>query len=178
MAPGDYPLRLSILDSDRAVQPVSIELGVVSVQPVERSFVVPSPPHASRADFGGKIELLGYSLSAEAAAPGDRLTVTLFWRAQAEMEDNYTVFVHLVGPDGRLSAQHDGQPVGGTYPTSLWLSEEVVTDVHEMTLRVDAPAGDHWVEVGMYVAETGARLVNSLTGSDSARLQTIRVEAP
>jgi hypothetical protein len=148
------------------------------LQPIERSFVVPSPGHASDADFGGKVELLGYSLSAEAAAPGDRLTVTLFWRAQTEMEEDYTVFVHLAGPDGRLSGQHDGQPAGGTYPTSLWLSDEVVTDLHEVTIRADAQAGDHWVEVGLYVAETGTRLVNSRTGSDSARLQIVRVEAP
>jgi hypothetical protein len=94
------------------------------------------------------------------------------------MGESYTVFVHLLAPHGAVVGQHDGHPVGGTYPTSLWMPGEVVVDVHEVLIRPDAPPGDHWLEVGMYVADTGTRLVNADNGEDSILLRQVAVGSP
>jgi hypothetical protein len=102
------------------------------------------------------------------------------------MDEDYTVFTHLIAPDGSMTGQRDSQPVGGTYPTSLWLAGEVVADVYEIPVRADAPPGAHRLEVGMYVAETGARLPacgeqgRTIAGApdDAILLQTVTVTGP
>ena len=190
--PGEYALRLRLCESehegeghedasgDRRVSAcaLGLELGTVSVQAVERSFEVPSVPNAHTATLGQRVELLGYDLSAETALPGETVTLTLYWRALAEMSEDYTVFVHLLGPDGAIAGQHDGQPVWATYPTSLWMAGEVVVDVHEIAIRADAAPGTGWIEVGMYVADTGTRLGDAISGEGAVRLQPVTVGSP
>jgi 4-amino-4-deoxy-L-arabinose transferase-like glycosyltransferase len=152
---------------------VEVDLGDVSVQATERVFEVPPISHPLAANLGGQVELLGYDLSAESAASGDVLTLTLYWRALTEMDESYTVFTHLVAPDGAMAGQRDNLPVGGSYPTDLWVTGEVVADVYEIPVAADAVPGEHVLEVGMYVAETGARLPVVGTSTDAVVLQTI-----
>lgn len=167
--PGDYPLLLRVGD-------LSLTLGRVAVQAINRTFDVPSISHPLAGNLGDQVELLGYDLSAGTVAPGDTLTLTLYWRALAEMDESYTVFTHLVAPDGSVAGQRDSLPVGGAYPTTLWLPGEVVAaDVYEIPVRVDATPGEHRLEVGMYVAETGRRLPVVGASEDSTLLQAITV---
>ena len=166
--PGDYPLRLE-------ASGLSLDLGVVTVPATDRVFDVPPISHPLTATLGGQVELLGYDLSAETIARGDTLTLTLYWRALVEMDESYTVFTHLLAPDGSITGQRDNSPVGGTYPTNLWLAGEVITDVYEIPVRADAAPGAHRLEVGMYVAETGARLAIGGGPDDFIVLQTITI---
>jgi len=55
-------------------------------------------------------------------------------------------------------AQDDGQPVDGYYPTSLWGRGEVIRDEHTFHLGEDVAEGEYWIEVGMYILESGQRL--------------------
>jgi hypothetical protein len=48
--------------------------------------------------------------------------------------------------------------MNGTYPTTLWQPGEFVHDVYTLSLPPDLPAGDYVLEVGLYLADTGARL--------------------
>ncbi len=149
--PGEHAL---LLRADETL----VELGHVTVAEMDRVFQVPPVSYPVAVALGDHVELIGYDLSRESLAPGETLTLTLHWRVLAEMSIDYTVFTHLLGPDGSMAAQEDRQPVGGRYPTSLWLAEEVVTDVYELTVRADAAPGDHRLQVGMYVPEDGRRL--------------------
>jgi hypothetical protein len=177
--PGTYPLQLR-LGRGTAESPndLDVELAVVTVRAVERTFAVPPMSHPHGVVLDGTVELLGYSIAPATAAPGDSILVTLYWRALTEMERDYTVFVHLAATDGSMAGQHDGHPVGGTYPTSLWLAGEVVIDSHEVRVGEAVPAGEYGLEAGMYVAETGARLPDLATGEDAVRLQPVSVAAP
>jgi hypothetical protein len=94
------------------------------------------------------------------------------------MDESYTVFTHLLAPDGSLTGQRDNPPAGGTYPTNLWLAGEVVADVYEIPIRADAAPGAHRLAVGMYVAETGARLPIDETSDDAVLLQEVTVTRP
>ena len=151
----------------------SLDLGTVVVQAADRMFEVPPVGHPLSIVLGDQVELLGYDLSGETVAPGETLTLTLYWRALTEMDESYTVFTHLVAPDGSMAGQCDNPPVGGSYPTNLWLAGEVVTDVYEIAISADAAPGEHLLVVGMYVAETGARLPVSGESGDAVVLQTI-----
>jgi hypothetical protein len=106
------------------------------------------------ANFAGEIELLGY----EATRQKDALAITLHWQCLHPPGEDYTVFVHLLAASDQVAAQHDGQPRGGTYPTSIWDAGEVVADQHLLTLPASLPPGDYRLRVGLYLLETGQRL--------------------
>jgi hypothetical protein len=178
MEAGDLPLQLAAGDpaTDSRLTPI-LELGTVTVAPIDRFFDVPPVTHPLTTTLGSSVQLLGYDLSSERAAPGDTLTLTLFWQALAEMEEDYTVFTHLLAPDGSTTAQRDSHPIQGTYPTSLWVDGQIVTDVYELAVPDDAPLGPHRLEVGMYLAETGDRL-SAGTPDDAVTLKTITIASP
>jgi 4-amino-4-deoxy-L-arabinose transferase-like glycosyltransferase len=116
---------------------------------------VPSPQHQQVVSFGDQIDLLGYDLAGD-VKPGGRLQVSLTWQARRTPSADYTTFVHVVTPDGKLMAQSDGQP--GSYPTTLWLPNERTRDERSVPLPADLPSGSYQVQVGLYRADTLARL--------------------
>jgi 4-amino-4-deoxy-L-arabinose transferase-like glycosyltransferase len=165
---GEYALTLE-------VGGMSVDLGTVTVQATARVFDAPPIPHPFDAELGGQVDLLGYDLSRDTASPGDTLTLTLYWRALREMDESYTVFTHVVAPDGSISGQKDNPPIGGNYPTDLWLPGEVVVDVYEIPVAANAVVGEHTLEVGMYIADSGARLPIVGASADAVVLQTITI---
>jgi hypothetical protein len=83
------------------------------------------------------------------------------------MQQDYTVFVHLVDEKGNIVAQRDNPPVDGLYPTTEWEPEEIVRDQYDLVISPDALPGEHWIEIGMYLPESGERLAVRDTQSDS-----------
>ena len=67
------------------------------------------------------------------------------------IERDYTVFVHLTDENGQPVAQTDGQPGGGTRPTSGWQPGEAVRDSYAVPLAADMPPGVYTLQVGMYL---------------------------
>ncbi|MBN1979141.1 MAG: glycosyltransferase family 39 protein [Anaerolineae bacterium] len=110
------------------------------------------------AGFGEAMRLLGYALSGDSFAPGGILPVTLFWEARAPASEPYKVTVQLLGDGGKLVAQHDGEPVGGFAPTTIWQPGQAVTDRHGILLPADLPPGGYTLVVAVYHAATGERL--------------------
>jgi hypothetical protein len=138
---------------------VSIALSDITLNR-RRHARLPSTAQPLEARFGDQVELLGYARSPEngSIAPRRRLGVTLYWQSLAEMDQDYTVFVHLVDQDGRVYSQHDGQPAAGLYPTSKWKKGEVIEDVHLIDVPADIPTGRYSLRVGMYLLSTMERL--------------------
>ena len=60
----------------------------------------------AKANFGNKIQLIGYDLDTRRAYPGGRVPVTLYWQALTPFETSYQVFTHLdeLGEYGKLWA--------------------------------------------------------------------------
>jgi mannosyltransferase len=114
--------------------------------------------HPLRADLGGKVQLLGYTLSADRVAPGETLLLTLYWQALAPMAERYTVFAHLLDAQQRIQAQMDSEPQGGGLPTDRWAVGQLVSDNYALTVSADAAPGPHVLEVGMYRLEGLTRL--------------------
>ena len=85
--------------------------------------------------------------------------MSLLWRSLEPMDVDYTVFVHLVDEVERVWAQHDGQPAGGSHPTSSWQPGEEIADNHGLALPSDIPPGEYQIAVGLYDAATGQRLL-------------------
>ncbi|HBY95035.1 MAG TPA: hypothetical protein DEP84_13930, partial [Chloroflexi bacterium] len=127
-----------------------------------RRFDVPPVSTSVNAILGDQVRLIGADLvpSAGLRPPGSPLplTVTLTWQALTTPQTNYTVFVHLLDPNGRIVAQSDTPPAGG-YATSRWLPGEVVVDSHALAVPEGNPSrGRFRLLVGMYDPISGRRL--------------------
>ncbi|MBX6770598.1 MAG: glycosyltransferase family 39 protein [Chloroflexi bacterium] len=146
--PAIVPLR--VIGADGRIGPTSIRVGPTAVPPPTPT-VGPLTPLG--AVFGGVIRLEGWRVDQSA----DRLEVLLLWRAVAPPPADYTVFVHLIGPNGHLAAQDDRQPRSGQFPTSTWESGDQVLDTHAIALR-DISPGTYRLEVGLYTLPDGRRL--------------------
>lgn len=120
------------------------------------------------AGFEPGMRLTGYRLDRIA----DRLHLTLFWRADALIGADYTVFVHLKAADGFQAAGADGDPRGGAAPTSSWTLNTDVIDPHPIVIPPALVAGSYSIEFGWYKRSTGER-ISLLTGGDSLRLPDV-----
>ncbi len=107
--------------------------------------------------FGDFAELVGYSLPATEVTTAQPLPLTLYWRAlEGASPIDYLVFTHLfLSEDGRLIAQHDGAPAGGTRPMTTWPLGETIVDLHEMVFYDAAYSGPAKIAVGLYDPATG-----------------------
>jgi hypothetical protein len=119
-------------------------------------------------DLGTDIQLLGYHLPQTVARAGIPLPLTLYWRANAAIDTDYKVFVHLLDGDGNLRAQEDVQPRYGRFPTSLWTPGPVIVDEHQFSLPPVLSPGRYVLGVGLYLAPDGPRLPT--VGKDSSYL--------
>jgi len=119
--------------------------------------------------FGEQVELVGYELSSNVLAPGSELSLTLYWRAQQPIAEEYTVFVHLQGIDGLPISQDDFPPLKNLYPTYYWTEDETVPDPRLLAIPGDATPGWYRLEVGLYRSGDGVRLpVAQEVGSSSS----------
>ncbi len=110
------------------------------------------PAHPVQANFSNRLALHGYDQSLAFDLAGQKLLlITLYWQALAPMAEDYTVSVHLIGPDGQLLVQHDSQPVvGGFVPTSTWQPAERIKDRHVLNLPANVPPGKYQLHLGVY----------------------------
>ena len=135
----------------------TLAIGQVQLEAVESD--VPNP---IAVNFSDKIELIGYDLSAQIAAPGESITLTLYWRGMKDMKDDYVVFANIINKATLTKyAASNAMPANWTRPTSTWAVGEIVEDVHTLTVVPDAPPDIFALEVGLYIqdaAQTFPRL--------------------
>ncbi len=187
--PGEYPLELGITSLSRGQDlPLSsggttIELTTVRVK--EGQIQPPSDIiKKALANFDSKILLEKARVKPDVAHPGQALYVTLYWRALQPIDECYTIFVHVIDASNRIWGQKDFTPLGGSYPTFLWIPKwlegQVIDDRYTVVLDSQTPTGEYWIEVGMYGIATTKRVPIfdgelNLTG-DRVILGSIRVE--
>jgi hypothetical protein len=157
---GDYRWVLKVCpQAARSCAPVGpeVDLGPFAVKPITRTWTPPAVDYATEAELGRVATLLGASLAPDLGtlSPGATVTVTLVWRAESEVGDSYRVFLHLLGPEGALVAQSDGEPANWTRPTTGWVTGEIILDERTLTLSDTAQPGRHSLRAGLYLPGTG-----------------------
>ncbi len=126
-----------------------------------------------RAKFGEGLYLLGYRLYDPEVEPGGMIRLTLRWQAKERIGQDYKVFVHLLDRGGRIVAQRDSEPVGGSRLTSGWGIGEEILDNYGIMLPKELLSGEYQLVVGMYDSTSGERL--PIYGRDGGRLPGDRV---
>jgi hypothetical protein len=115
------------------------------------------PNTLSRLDisFGDELFLIGYQVPQQDIRAGGRGRFRLFWLAKKEVKEDYTIFVHLFGRDGKRIGGADTYPGGGMYPTRRWNPGEVIVDDYLIDIAPDAEApGPGLVRIGVYEKST------------------------
>ena len=154
LAPGRYRLEViayNITTKTDLANPLAIEWFRVG------------PPLAAPAQEVGTpwqngITLVGHDGLPMALSAAQSFSVRLVWVASAVVDADYTVFMHLINPNGELIAQSDQVPESGFYPTSSWALNDLVEDTYTLQLPANLPTGKYRLLVGWYRPETGQRL--------------------
>lgn len=118
--------------------------GAVKIRPISP----PAPLTTSVGTFDAGLTLA----AAEWAEPGQTVPITLTWQATTSIGQDWTIFIHLLAPDGSLAAQDDGPPLAGDYPTHWWESGEQLQEVRSLALSADLPPGVYSLALGLYDA--------------------------
>lgn len=166
-APTALRVEVGLYDPQRGETLGVADLGLAKLAPPRCPSSVGRPLEVALTDG---ISLLGYDVTPDMATPGEVVTLTLHWKADATPMRNYQVFVHLVGDGLEPAAQGDGPPVGGNYPTGLWAAGECITDPHQIVLPTDLPPGPYRFIVGMYDLTTMERLARGDGAGDAIEL--------
>jgi hypothetical protein len=164
--PGDYTLVVQIDD-----QPV--EVSTIHIEGVPRVFDPPPVDEILNARLGDSLVLYGYTVDFTDGV----LTLDLVWKATQTVDQDYTVFVHLVDENGVTVDQRDAMPVNNSYPTSLWSAGEFIVDRYTFS-NIDAKIID--ILAGMYIQEDGRRLPivtsEGNSGKDYIKIYTLDIE--
>jgi 4-amino-4-deoxy-L-arabinose transferase-like glycosyltransferase len=167
--PGQEVLYLLRHDDPEAVEVLAqrrpgavVRAEVAGATPVHLAPTLPSK--GGGPTWAGAIALVDWEIARTDAA----LAITFRWEALAEMQQNYTVFVHLIDADGNLIAQEDRPPAG--YPTSDWRQHEWVEDIYRITLPEALPSGNYRLSTGFYYLPTMEQLGAAVVIDDSLPL--------
>lgn len=157
---GGYWLELGLYDGGSGARlPIDDGSSELRRGPLKVVGVSKAPTTATpRAIFGAE----GIALD-NVQVSGD--VVVLTWAAVSKPRADYTVFVHALDNAGRIVAQHDGPPVDGSYPTSLWDAGEAIHDVHRLQGSLATATK---LEIGLYSQPSLERLPVTSPAAGSA----------
>ena len=125
----------------------------VNIQQVARTYALPQPALRASSTFDGFARFLGADATIGEEGGPARLTVVTYWQALRGAGANYSIFVHLVGPDGRFLAGVNSPPAGGARPTAGWLPGEVIAHTATVPVPDGIDVNSCELEVGMFRPE-------------------------
>ncbi|MEI2612581.1 MAG: glycosyltransferase family 39 protein [Candidatus Promineifilaceae bacterium] len=138
----------------------------------------PEPAHPVNITFGNQMRLTGYDISATTFQPGDEVDIWLAWDVLAEMEQDWSVFVHLSDPVLELPiAQRDMYFGQGLRATRLLQPGQHLIEHYHVTIPQTAIApAELQLVVGLYQFGTNNRLRTD-QGLELALLTPLQLEA-
>ena len=151
---GEYRIVATMVNTTNNVRTSAVTVREVTVKNRQHYFAAPSPSQKTDASLGDFARLVGYDLNSDRG----NVRLALYWQALSSTSASYKVFVHIVDANGNIVAQDDQFPGGGTLPTTSWITNEYLVDLHEFSIPVDSPSGEYQIQVGLYDPKTGARL--------------------
>jgi 4-amino-4-deoxy-L-arabinose transferase-like glycosyltransferase len=114
-------------------------------------------PHKTDVMFGDLIRLRGYD--AQVVSNGSEIKLTLYWQAIKKPDFNYSAFAHLLDASGQVISQQDHAPGEDRgYPPTFWSPDDIVADVHTLSLPAGQNLGGYRYRVGLYNWSTGQQL--------------------
>ncbi len=153
LKPGLYRLNLARMNEGRVLG--ALLVGIVRVEEHPRSPPLPAGQFAVNVQIG-PLTLTSF----DARLPiiqGAQTELRTLWRVNETPGRDGTLFVHVIGPDGRLVAQDDIAPEQGARSTLSYLPGDGIELTHRFTLPGNLPAGDYRIYSGVYDRVGGER---------------------
>ncbi len=117
------------------------------------------------------LRLVSYGVTDPPPAWGRDGGIVLTWEATEELEEDYSVYLHVYDSHGHRIVQGDSLIVDRTLePTSRWETSATRSALYHLAVPPGTPPGVYDLEIGVYTLETGERL--RLLGSDEAANET------
>lgn len=132
----------------------------------------PEPRYKIGANFDNKIELIGFDVD-EPLAAGKKTTFTWYWRALADVTENWKVFVHFDSAVKPFRQNLDHVPVRNMFETGRWKKGQIVKDVQEVTIQANFPAGKATPYIGFYRADKRLPVANDVPKTTEAQPRVI-----
>jgi 4-amino-4-deoxy-L-arabinose transferase-like glycosyltransferase len=114
----------------------------------------PHPAHALDANFGDKLDVLGWDTLADdgrpvdAVEPGRQYTFVIYYHVVQPITGNWDTFIHIDGFQRRFNADHP--TLEGKYPFNLWRVGDFIADRYAFELEPNFGAGRYQVYFGLY----------------------------
>ena len=113
---------------------------------IELTAVPGETPNPLSVHFEKGFELVGYELNPRQTNASETVDLTLYWRLNEAIAEDYTFFAQVVDAETTRWASQD-LPV----PTSQWPVGELVPVPMQLSLREDTPGNVYPVIIGMYI---------------------------
>jgi hypothetical protein len=102
-------------------------------------------------NFGNRMKLLGLDVTPSRVQPGGAVELSLYWQSLAEMDEDYSIGIHLLDANQRVIASRDSYPGHGLLPTRLWHAGQIIRDTYWLPVAADAAApGVGRINVSLY----------------------------
>jgi hypothetical protein len=115
----------------------------------------------------GEISLINHKY----ALDDNTLKITLFWRTENFLAEDYYVELTLLDSQNQAQARWQGQPLNGRYPTRAWLKGDRVRDTILLPV-VGLQAGDYHLQLRVLNTE------KQPIGDNDFSLGTIKLNVP
>lgn len=110
------------------------------------------------ARFNGAINLEGVEIVNAQVKRGEALVALLYWRPAKLIGKDYSVFAHLINPNGQTVSGADSQPQRGRAPTTTWLAQRILVDCIVIPIDAAVLPGEYQLQFGLYDSATMQRL--------------------
>ncbi|MDF1512216.1 MAG: glycosyltransferase family 39 protein [Anaerolineae bacterium] len=151
-------LRLPVNQSFTNISVLLFDLD--SCRPLDR---IAEPSFDDFVKFKTPIQFVGYDVQ-----KGTELwEVDVWWKTTGDLDQNYTVFVHLVNAEGAIIGQHDHIAGSDGFPTSQWRPGTYLRDRFFLESPGDS-CTDCVLHIGLYTDRDRLELEN---GDDMIELQ-------
>jgi len=149
-----YDLNVGVYDPERGER-LRVSSGPDTTFKLGSIWVTNPPPQltgAPLAQFGPHITLLAADIPTDQGQ-----ALNLYWQTGQPIDQDYSIFIHLLDQQGNLLGQLDGVPSDGLYPLPNWQPGQIITDTRPL------PPFDNFeqlrsVALGIYDPITGERL--------------------
>jgi hypothetical protein len=132
---------------------------------------LPEQIEKQEAVFERGIRVLGYQLETSDLAPGETLNLRVYWQLTERLDQTYSSFVHLLGPQGAVG---QGDIV---HHARDYLPGEVRVDTYRFPLLLHTPPGEYRLITGFYY-DAGSGLQRlSTQGANYLLLANVRVRS-
>jgi hypothetical protein len=128
-------------------------------------------------DVGHRVAFLGYERDRSQMAPGETLLLLTYWRVLEPPDAPAAIFAHLLDAHSQVKGGQDRLDA----PVAHWRPDDLIVQVHNLTLAADAGPGTYQLEIGFYSIDGSVRwpvFDSRAAVADRLLLDSVEVGAP